>query len=223
MDKILAATFLLKSRLWILSRKMPWQICPVFLFSCGSLLWLAVGESPVYKSGVQHDVPISSLVAAGCVPCYEAPYGSVSKSQDITSCTGPYLFVGTEIGDKQVLEIGALTSVEVLRMESTRSEPYLSNGLYWHYMKGCSFGFKAVECDDNSIDGERRDSVVTKSSSRAVSWSIDQSIGCTTDDELETHSAVVTSSWTKHAYNCPGVRLHVCVMMIICGLTISCC
>ena len=191
------------------------------LLSCGGLLCLV--ESTVYKSGAQHDVPISSLVAAGCAPCCEMPYGSVSKSQDITSCAGPYLFVGTQIGDKQVLEIGALTSVEVLRMESTRSEPYLSNGLYWHYMKGCSFGFTAVEYDDNSIDRERRDSVVTRSSSHAVSWSIDQSIGCTTDDELKSHSAVDTSSWTKHAYNCPGVRLHVCMMMIICGLIISCC
>ena len=181
---------------------MSRQLCLAF-FSCGSLLCLV--DSTAYKSGAQHDVPILSLVAAGCAPCYETPYGSVSKSQDITSCTGPYLFVGTQIGDKQVFEIGALTSVEVLRMESTRSEPYLSNGVYWHYMKGCSFGFTAVEYDDNSIDGERRDSVVTRSSSRAVSWSINQLIDCTSDDELETHSIVDTSSWTKHAYNCPGV------------------
>ena len=183
---------------------MPWQICPIFLFSCGSLLCLAVGESLVYKSGVQHDVPISRLVAAGCVPCYEAPYGSVSKSQDITSCTGPYLFVGTQIGDKQVLEIGALTTVEVLRMESTRSEPYLSNGVYWHFMKGCSFGFTAVENDDDSIESERPDSIISTSLSREVSWSIDQSIGCSSDDELKTHLIVDTSSWTKHVHNCPG-------------------
>ena len=197
------ATVLL-SIIQILSCKMPWQICPIVLFSCGSLLCLAVGESPVYKSGVQHNVPISSLVAAGCVPCYEAPYGSVSKSQDITSCTGPYLFVGTQIGDKQALEIGALTTVEVLRMESTRSEPYLSNGVYWHFMKGCSFGFTAVEYDDDSIESERPDIVISTSLSREVSWSIDQSIGCSSDDELKTHSIVDTSSWTKHVHNCPG-------------------
>ena len=108
----------------ILRRIMQRKVCLVVLFfSSGSLLCRV--ESTVYKSGVQHDVPISSLVAAGCAPCYETPYGSVSKSQDITSCTGPYLFVGTQIGDKQVFEIGALTSVDVLRMESTRSEPYL--------------------------------------------------------------------------------------------------
>ena len=183
---------------------MAWQLyVVVFFFSCGSLLCFV--ESTVYKRGVQHDVPISSLVAAGCVSCYEKPYGSVSKSQDITSCTGPYLFVGTQVGDKQVLEIGALTSVEVLRMESTRSEPYLSNGVYWHFMKGCSFGFTAVEYDDNSIDGERRDSVVTTYPRHVISWSVDQSIDCTSDDELKTHSIVDTSSWTKHAYNCPGV------------------
>ena len=181
---------------------MRWQLCLVVFFSCERLLCLV--ESTVYKSGVQRNVPIARLVAAGCMSCYEAPYGSVSKSQDITSCTGPYLFVGTQIGDKQALEIGVLTSVEVLRIESTRSEPYLSNGVYWYFMKGCSFGFTAVEYDDSSIDGERRDSVVSTSSSRTVSWSIDQSIGCTSDGELKTHSIVDTSSWTKHVYNCPA-------------------
>ena len=203
-DDINPAT-LCVSIIQILSCKMPWQICPLFLFSCGSLLWLTVGESPVYKSGVQHDVPISSLVAAGCVPCYEAPYRSASKSQDITSCTGPYLFVGTQIGNKQALKIGALTTVKVLRMESTGSEPYLSNGVYWHFMKGCSFGFTAVEHDDNAIESERPDIIISSSLSRKVSWSIDQSIDCASDDELMTHSIVDTSSWTKHVHNCPGV------------------
>ena len=184
---------------------MLWQICPVVLFSCGSLLCLAVGESPVYKSGVQHDVPISGLVAAGCVPCYEAPYGSVSKSQDITSCTGPYLFVGTQIGDKQALKIGALTFVEMLRTEASRSEPYLSNGVYWHFMKGCSFGFMTVEYDNNSIESDRPDSKISTSLSRELTWGIDQLIGCSSDDELMTHSIVDTSSWTKHVHNCPGV------------------
>ena len=184
---------------------MPWQICLVFLFSYRKLLCLAVEESPVYKSGVRNDVPFSSLVAAGCVPCYEAPYGSVSKSQDITSCTGPYLFVGIQRGDKQALEIGALTSVDVFRTEASRSEPYLSNGVYWHFMKGCSFGFKDVEYDDNSIESERPDSIISASLSRGVSWSIDQSIDCSSDDKLKTHSIVDTSSWTKHVHNCPGV------------------
>ena len=104
------------------------------------------------------------------MPCYEAPYGSVSKSQDITSCTGPYLFVGTQIGDKQALEIG----------------------------------FMAVEYDDNSIESERPDFIISASLSREVTWSIDQSIGCSPDDELMTHSIVDTSSWTKHVHNCPG-------------------
>jgi hypothetical protein len=186
---------------------MPWPF-HLLVFSYGSLLCL--GESTVYRSGVQRDVPISSLVAAGCVPCYEAAYGSVSESQDITSCTGPYLFVGTQKGDKQVLAVGALGSVEVLRAEASRSAPYLSNGVYWHYMKGCSFGFMAVESDDKSIKEEGRESIV--STNHGVSWRIGQSVGCgrsgtgtgTYYDELTTHSIVDTSSWTKHVHNCPG-------------------
>ena len=143
-----------------LQRNMPWQLClVVFLKYCGSLLSLV--DNKVYKSGVQHDVPLSSLVAAGCAPCCETPYGYVSKSQDITSCTGPYLFAGKEIGYKHVLEVGALTSAAMLSIKSTRSAP--------------------------------------------VSWSIDQSIGCTSGDEMKTHSILDTSSWTKHVYNYPGM------------------
>jgi hypothetical protein len=182
---------------------MPWSFQLVVL-SYVSLLFLV--ECTVYRSGVQHDTPISSLVAAGCVPCYEAPYGSVSESQDITSCTGPYLFVGTQKGDTQVLAIGALATVDVLRAEASRSAPFLSNGVCWHYMKGCSFGFMAVEFDDNSIKEDGSDSIV--STNHGVSWSIGQSVGCgrtaTYHDELNLHSIVDTSSWTKHVHNCPG-------------------
>ena len=139
---------------------MSWQLClVVFLICCGSLLSLV--DSTVYKSGVQHDVPLSSLVAAGCAPCCGTTYGSVSKSQDITSCTGPYLFVGKQIGYKQVLKVGALTPAEMRSKKATRSAP--------------------------------------------VSWSIDQSIGCTSGDEMKTHSILDTSSWTKHVYNYPGM------------------
>ena len=49
---------------------------------------MCYSTSLIHKSGVQHDVPFSRLVAAGCAPCFEAPYGSASKSQDITSCSG---------------------------------------------------------------------------------------------------------------------------------------
>ena len=148
----------------------------------------------MYRSGVQHDVPLSSLVAAGCVPCYEAPYGTVSDSQDIISCTGPYLFVGTQKGDKQVLDVGALASVEILRTEASRSAPYLSNGVYWHFMKGCSFGFMAIEFD--------RISVV--STNQEVSWNLDQSVGCAFADELKVQPILDTWIWKKHVHNCPG-------------------
>ena len=180
--------------------KMPRGLYLVDFFFCASLLCLI--DSTVYKGGVQHDVPFSRLVAAGCAPCFEAPYGSASKSQDITSCSGPYLFVGTRIGDKQVLDIGALASVHVLRTEASRSAPYLSNGVYWHFMKGCSFGFMAVENNDTSINEEGSASTVF--TSHEVSWSIDESIGCTSHDVPKMHSIVDTSSWTKHVHNCPG-------------------
>ena len=183
----------------MLSNRMPWQLHFLVFFFGGPLSFVG---STLYKSGVQHNVPISNLAAAGCVPCHESPYGSNLKSLDITTCTGPYLFVGIQKEEKSVLEIGALTSVEVLRTDAPKSAPYLSNGVYWHFMKGCSFGFDSVEYSiDSKIDESSRSLV---SAHRGISWSIDNSIGCTNLDDLKMSSAFDTSNWRKHIYNCPG-------------------
>ena len=192
---------------------MPWQL-HLFVFSYGSLLCLV--DSSVYRSGVQHDVPITSLAAAGCVHCYEANYGSATNSKDITSCTGPFLFVGTQQDVMPVLKIGALTSVEVLRTEASRSAPYLSNGVYLHFMKGCLFGFMAVEYGDDMIHEESRELFATAKD--GVSWDIDQSIGCSALDEIKPQSIMDTSNWTKHIYNCPGLLLR--HIFIICSCVI---
>ena len=200
MDKILAATFLLKSRLWILSRKMPWQFYFI-AFSYAKVLCLV--DSMVYRGGVQYDVAISNLIDAGWERCYEAPYGSVSELEDIRLCSGPYLFVGMQKGGKQALEIGALAPVDVLHAEASRSAPHMSNGVYWHLEDGCAFGFSAIEYDEKSIEEESIDSVV--STNHGVSWSIGQSIACKFHDELVTYLTVDASSWTKNVHNCPGV------------------
>ena len=182
---------------------MPRQLL-FFFFSCSSLLRL-VG-STVYKSGVQHDVLISSLGAVGCVPCHESTYGSNLKSQDMMSCTGPYLFVGNQKVNKKVLEIGALASVEVLRTDASRSAPYLSNGVYWYFTKGCSFGFTAV---DSNVDSIKESSGRSLShTNHGISWIMDHSVGCTSLDDLKTNELVDTSKWRKHIYNCPGACLR---------------
>lgn len=186
---------------------MPWQL-HLFVFSYGSLLCLV--ESSVYRSGLQHDVPISSLAAAGCVPCYEATYESATNSKDITSCTGPFLFVGMQEEVMPVLKVGALSSVDVFRTESSRSAPYLSNGVYWHFMKGCSFGFKAVEYDHNFTEEECRELFARTKDD--VSWDIDQSVGCTSLGDSKPQSTVDTSNFKKHVYNCPGVSLQFAFM-----------
>lgn len=181
---------------------MPWQL-HLFFFLFGSLLCL-VGSS-LYKSGVQHNVPMSSFAAAGCVPCHESPYGSTLNSEDIKSCGGPYLFVGVQKEDRSALEFGALVSVEVLRMDASKSAPYLSNGVYWHFTKGCSFGFEAVEHNLNVKDEESSRSLV--STNRGVSWRIDQSIDCTSLDDFTIQTLIDTSKWRKQIFNCPGTLM----------------
>lgn len=77
-------------------------------------------------------------------------------------------------------------------------------------MKGCSFGFKAVEYDHNFTEEECRELFARTEDD--VSWDIDQSVGCTSLGDSKPQSTVDTSNFKKHVYNCPGVSLQFAFM-----------
>jgi hypothetical protein len=181
-----------------------------FLVLCRviSLSSLRLGQSSVHKSGVQRDVSISSLSAAGCVLCYKSSYGSATKSEDLMSCSGPYLFVGIEQFDKSVLDVGALASAATVLTETARMNPRLSNGVYWHLERSCSFGFTAAEHHKKTVAVNSRKS--TNSTINDVLWSIDQSTGCSLVERIGKYlmlPAPSTQNTRNHVYNCPGA-LH---------------
>jgi hypothetical protein len=169
---------------------------------------LRLGQSSVHKSGVQRDVSISSLSAAGCVLCYKSSYGSATKSEDLMTCSGPYLFVGFQQFDKSVLDVGALASAATVLTETARKNPRLSNGVYWHLERSCSFGFTATEHHKKSVNVNSSKS--TNSTINDVLWSIDQSTGCSLVERIGKYlmlPASSTQNTRNHVYNCPGA-LH---------------
>ena len=176
----------------------------IFLLLCCAILWVASGQSSVHKSGVQRDVSFSSLAAAGCVLCYETSEESATKSKDIMSCSGPSLFIGTQKFDGSVLEVGAIAPAAIIQTEAARNRPRLSNGVYWHFERSCSFGFSATEHHQKSFRINDRKSA--DSTSYDVLWSIDQSTGCPLINKigkLLLRAPSIMNS-RNYVYNCPG-------------------
>ena len=182
-----------------------------FLLICRVIslaILLRLGQSSVHNSGVQRDVLISNLAAAGCVLCYESFYGSATKSEDFMSCSGPYLFVGIQQFNKSVLHVGALASAAIVLTETAGKNPHLSNGVYWHLERNCSFGFAATEHHKKSGKVKSRKSA--NSTMNNVLWSIDQSTGCSIVERIGKCLMLLapsTLNTRNHVYNCPGA-LH---------------
>ena len=123
------------------------------------------------------------------------------------SCSGPYLFVGIQQFDKSVLDVGALASAATVLTETARQNPRLSNGVYWHLERSCSFGFAATEHHKKSLKVNSRKS--TNSTINDVLWSIDQSTGCSPVERIGKYLMLPepsTQNTRNHVYNCPGAR-----------------
>ena len=182
-----------------------------FLVICRVISWatlLHLGLCSVYGSGVQRDVSFSSLADAGCVLCYETAEESGTKSEDFMSCSGPYLFVGTHKDGESMLKVGAIASAEVVQTETARNKPLLSNGVYWHFERSCSFGFSATEHHQKSVEINNRKSA--ESTSYDFFWSLDRSIGCKVINRVGKVMlrSTSTSNSRNRVYNCPG-SLHI--------------
>jgi hypothetical protein len=105
-----------------------------------SLAFLAMCSS-AYESGIQYSVPYVDLVAVGCSECYKAILTSNTKSSHITSCSGPYLFVGIQSLDNVTFEVGAYAPAVEVQQHTTLNNPHYSNGLYWQFEDEKVFGF----------------------------------------------------------------------------------
>jgi hypothetical protein len=96
-----------------------------------------------YLSGIQHNsVTLDDLATAGCRECFSVWYSSNRPTvTDIYKCTGPYLFVGALIDERNLFQLGAYGKSEDILLSNPANKTNLSNGVHWHFSPGYSFGF----------------------------------------------------------------------------------
>jgi hypothetical protein len=151
-------------------------------------------------TGWQRSTLISDLVGDGCTLCYDADYGSETKSSDIASCFGPYLVVGTQTHNVSVLDINAVASAELVKSDGSRDKSLHSFGIYWHSSEGVSFGLTAEQRDSGATADVGKDNLSSSKSNndRQLSWRLGQ------DDSSTCYQQRVNfTRWKKNIYNCP--------------------
>ena len=155
--------------------------------------------SSAYEIGIQYDVPFADLISAGCYKCYRAILTSATKPSDITSCVGPYLFVGTQSFDNVTFVVGAYAPAAEVQKSTSLSNPRLSHGLYWHFDEKKAFGFSINRYDRvGMISDSRRGYESDVGPARDLFWSLDQT------HLRHKFSAKSPSNQSKWILNCPG-------------------
>lgn len=163
-----------------------------------SLTFLATCSS-AYEIGIQYDVPFADLVSAGCYKCYKAILTTTTKSSDITSCAGPYLFVGTQSFDNVTFVVGAFAPAIEVQKPTSLSNSRFSHGLYWHFDGKKVFGFSMSRYDRIGMTSDsRRGYEADVGHTRDLFWSLDQT------HLRHKSSAQSPSDQSKWILNCPG-------------------
>ena len=96
----------------------------------------------MYPYGAQlNSVSVAYLADYGCTVCYLQTYGAATTSNNISSCTGPYLFVGGRATSNSTFTLGAFDSSTSILTQTPINRPHQSNGVYWYFTQSKSFGF----------------------------------------------------------------------------------
>ena len=149
-----------------------------------------------FPAGIQYSVLLSDL-NANCSICIDTPYSNSTTFAEIAACAGPYLFVGARKSQDSTFLLGAYDSTDNILQETELNTPHLSNGVYWYFSPGYSFGFLGnADLHQNAADIGG-----TLPYSR-LSWHIDQNIG---GFRAGLHTYLDNDhSWQKSIYNCQG-------------------
>ena len=121
--------------------------------------------------GIQYNsVTVSDLMARGCSVCYKDTYAGHTTSNDISSCAGPVLFVGAHhyYNWSSSIYLGAFGLASEVQRSTELNTPHLSNGVYWYFTSGKSFGFLG----DTNLIQNSADVGTTNPDSR-LSWHLD--------------------------------------------------
>ena len=172
-------------------------------FSRALLHLLAVAVSVVntqsfdapYQSGViQNTESLSSLSSVGCTVCHVGGIGYHTTIAHISSCKGPYLFVGALSHKSSTFLIGAYALATEVKLETDSNSPHLSNGAYWHFNPRDSFGFS-----ENTILN-KISSHTEEHSIAHLSWTIDKNV----KTENLRGVKIGEKMMTYHIFDCPG-------------------
>ena len=145
--------------------------------------------------GLQFRVTSTSLSNLGCSLCYDDSLESTSARKNITSCSGPNLFVDVKYLESAKFVIGAYAPAREIFSYNALDTPHLYNKVYWYYSSGRYVGFS----DKADLDPMIVDCFSSTSSDHQMLWSIDKA--------NVSHADARNISWTlrKAMYNCPEV------------------
>ena len=151
--------------------------------------------------GIQYDsVATDDLESKGCLLCYQAAYLEKTSSDHILSCAGPVLFVGaayTPFNRETIVYLGAFALAQEVHKITELNTPHESNGAYWYFTPGKSFGFLK---DTDLHQKPTADTGTTNADSR-LSWNLDNDrSGYRTGMYINLYN---DSMFQKTIYNCP--------------------
>lgn len=125
-----------------------------------------------YPVGVQYDVSLA-VISAYCTPCFFVDYSEATTSSDITLCNGPVAFVGAFNSATNLIQLGGFSAVTEIRTVTALNTPHLSNGIYWYFTSGDSFGF----ADSSTINQASADTASDPDAFSRMSWHLDLGYG----------------------------------------------
>ena len=172
-----------------------------------SLLFLPSTLSDIPYGIKYYSVNDYGLETGGCTICFDGYYENEIYSEDILNCDGPVLFVGVKkatsglwyvvygLWDDDFL-IGAFGLASEVHRFTVLNKPHESNGVYWYFTPGKSFGFLG----DDTLEQATADIGTTNSRSR-LSWNLSKYGGYRAGINLRLSETA--KKYRKMIFDCP--------------------
>ena len=178
---------------------LSWKIdlCQMWLIS---LLFLPLSCALLtIPYGIQVNSVAKEDLNSECSLCYEDDGWKRTFSINIINCAGPVLFVGGTVEmwwPSNKMQLGAFALASEVHQTTVLNTPHLSNGVYWYFTPGKSFGF----LKDDTLEQATADIGTTNPASR-LSWNLSKYGGYRSG--LQIVSGWPAGTYRKRIYNCP--------------------
>ena len=181
---------------------LSWKIdlCQMWLIS---LLFLPLSSALfTIPYGIQYNSVTEDDLKSECSLCYEDDYDQRTSSIHIISCAGSVLVVGARKGSawwfwaKKIMHLGAFALASEVHQTTALNTPHLSNGVYWYFTPGKSFGFLG----DTDLHQEPAGDTGTTKIEARLSWNLDGHSGYRAGIYTEYNRKKLI----KFIYNCPN-------------------